>query len=232
MKLHRPSPIARDLFVSASLLFACALVATGWLGLLLTTAPTPSKSSLSPAPPASIAPTERVILLKPEPETMASAQAGGVQPQTVDPHLRQTAQVYWLHSEGTQFALMPHTIADQPQATPTQKLHRGLIYLLNQPPSPGESTTIPTGTRLLNLTIQSDGIHLNLSHEFAEGGGSSSLIHRVAQVLYTATSLDPEAPVYLSVEGQLLDEQHPLGGEGLVLSAPMTRKQFAQAFSF
>jgi spore germination protein GerM len=57
------------------------------------------------------------------------------------------------------------------------------------------------------------------------------MIYRVAQVLYTATSLDPKAKVFLSVESQPLDENHPLGGEGLILRQPMTRQDFAQDFS-
>ena len=39
------------------------------------------------------------------------------------------------------------------------------------------------------------------------------MIYRVAQVLYTASSLDSEANIYISVEGELLDEENPLGGK-------------------
>jgi spore germination protein GerM len=71
---------------------------------------------------------------------------------------------------------------------------------------------------------------VDLSREFSQGGGSASMIDRVAQVLYTVTSLDPTAKVYLSIEGQLLDENHPLGGEGVILQQPLTRQQFAVDF--
>ena len=63
------------------------------------------------------------------------------------------------------------------------------------------------------------------------GGGSSSMIYRVAQVLYTATSIDPEASVFLSIEGQPLNENYPLGGEGLLLDYPLNRKNLQQNFS-
>jgi spore germination protein GerM len=43
------------------------------------------------------------------------------------------------------------------------------------------------------------------------------MIYRVAQVIYTSTSLDPNQKVFISVSGQLIDDRHPLGGEGLML---------------
>jgi spore germination protein GerM len=92
------------------------------------------------------------------------------------------------------------------------------------------SSTIPKGTKLLSLQIRADGVHVNLSPEFRSGGGSTSMIYRVAQVIYTATSLDPNAKVFISVGGQSIDNNHPLGGEGLTLQQPTTRAQFAADF--
>ncbi|NJS16145.1 MAG: hypothetical protein HC787_02420 [Nostocaceae cyanobacterium CSU_2_110] len=93
------------------------------------------------------------------------------------------------------------------------------------------SSTIPPETKLLGLQINETGIHVNLSDEFRYGGGSSSMIYRVAQVLYTASSLDSDANIYLSVEGELLNEENPLGGEGIILAEPLTRQQFVKDFS-
>ncbi len=93
-------------------------------------------------------------------------------------------------------------------------------------------TAIPRGTQLLDLRVEPEGIYIDLSKEFAAGGGASSMIHRVGQVLYTVTSLDPDAAVYFSVAGQPVDENAPLGGEGLILQQPVTREAFAKAFSF
>jgi spore germination protein GerM len=50
---------------------------------------------------------------------------------------------------------------------------------------------------------------------------------RIIQVLYTATSLEPDTKVYLSVEGKPLKY---IGGEGLEVPQPMTRKDFALEF--
>jgi spore germination protein GerM len=81
------------------------------------------------------------------------------------------------------------------------------------------------------LQVRSDGVHVDLSKEFRAGGGSTSIVYRVAQVIYTASSLDPDAKVFVSIEGQSIDEKHPLGGEGLTLRQRITRSQFAADFS-
>jgi spore germination protein GerM len=110
--------------------------------------------------------------------------------------------------------------------------------LLAVQPSDNLSSTIPKGTKLRSLQVKSDGVHIDLSQEFRAGGGSTSMIYRVAQTIYTATSLDPNQKVFLSIEGQSIlqrrgyanDRAHPLGGEGLILRQPITRNQFEADF--
>jgi spore germination protein GerM len=163
-----------------------------------------------------------------------------MQPQRVQPIVLQP-QIYLLRTEGEEFFLEPKAISLDANLLPEAALRVALEQLFSTPTvghavatTPLTSTiltsTIPAGSRLLALAIDSTGVYVDLSSEFASGGGSTSMIYRVGQVVFTATSLDPKAKVFLSVEGQPLDENHPLGGEGLLLQYPTTRQSFSRDF--
>ncbi len=140
-------------------------------------------------------------------------------------------QVYWLKSNQNKLTLVAKSLpSDSSGSTPQQILTIAVQNLLSAKPSGDLSSTIPKGTKLLNLQVRADGVHVDLSPEFRSGGGSTSMIYRVAQVIYTVTSLDPNAKVFLSVGGQSIDNNHPLGGEGLILQQPTTRDRFAADF--
>jgi spore germination protein GerM len=115
----------------------------------------------------------------------------------------------------------------QKSASDRDVLETALKRLLEGSQSVTYTTTIPSGTKLLSLKLAKDGIHLDLSQAFTTGGGSESMIGRLAQLLYTATSLDPKARVWIDVEGQPLEV---LGGEGLMVDRPMTRQEFEENF--
>lgn len=160
-------------------------------------------------------------------------QESEVRTTTRDPQRQQpaseqmAARVYWLKPTEQSFELVANQIAiegsDQPQAV----LEYALESLLAGANNPTYTTTIPKGTQLRNLSIEPDGVHVDLSEEFTFGGGSASMIGRLAQVLYTATSLDPDTPVWIEVEDQPLEY---LGGEGVRVAQPLTREEFEQNF--
>ena len=138
-------------------------------------------------------------------------------------------QLYRLEIVDNRIRLIPKTI-DTAATSPQLALEQALNELFTPSLAFDPTTTIPRGTRLLNLRTSPNGIYVDLSQEFTQGGGSSSMIYRVAQVLYTATSIHSQAPVFLSIEGKPLNEDYPLGGEGLLLEYPLTRQQFNQDF--
>ncbi len=151
-------------------------------------------------------------------------------PDTTQPSPSQhTAQTYWLKGAGKQFELVPipnpQTASNQPTYSP---LEAAFNRLLAGPPDTALSSTIPKGTKLRSVKIEQDGVHVDLSQEFTTGGGSTSMTGRVAQVLYTATSLQPAAKVWINVEGKPLEY---LGGEGLELDQPLTRRSFEHNFT-
>ena len=140
-------------------------------------------------------------------------------------------QVYWLRSNQNKLTLVAKSLPPNTSgSTPQQVLTIAIQKLLSSKPNDDLSSTIPKGTKLLSLQVRADGVHVDLSPEFRSGGGSTSMIYRVAQVIYTASSLDPNQKVFISVGGQSIDQNHPLGGEGLILQQPTTRTQFAADF--
>ena len=122
-----------------------------------------------------------------------------------------TAKIYLLKDTGRNLELVPTPIevnAEQPNAV----LVAAFDNLLTKTGDSTTSNNIPAGTKLRSLKILDDGIHVDLSNEFTTGGGSASMSSRLAQVIYTATTLQPEAKVWIDVEGKPLEV---LGGEGL-----------------
>ncbi|MBD2336035.1 GerMN domain-containing protein [Calothrix sp. FACHB-156] len=141
---------------------------------------------------------------------------------TLQPGQEQTANVYWLKDNGKNLELAPQPLKIA-AAQPNQVVEKAMQNLLAGPTEGAESTTIPKGTQLLGVKVNNDEVHVNLSEEFTSGGGSSSMMGRVGQVVYTATTVNPNAKVYIEVNGKELDV---LGGEGVELQQPLTRDQF------
>ncbi|MBU7582188.1 MAG: GerMN domain-containing protein [Nostoc sp. TH1S01] len=140
-------------------------------------------------------------------------------------------QTYWLKFDDNQIHLVPQLVEVKVGLTSEEALKLAFTHLLKTPKTAELNTTIPAGTKLLDVRVNQTGIYVNLSPEFSQGGGSNSMTYRLAQVIYTATSIDPTAKVYVFVAGKPIDTDHPLGGEGLILRQPITRRQFLQDFS-
>jgi len=87
----------------------------------------------------------------------------------------------------------------------------------------GLSSTIPEGTELLGVEISEGVALIDLSREFESGGGSLSMMGRVAQVVFTATGFDGVDSVRFALEGDPIDV---LGGEGLIIEEPQTRSDW------
>jgi len=144
------------------------------------------------------------------------------QPQTSARKINQTTQIYWLKPSGTKFELVPDTVKVNTQQ-PKQALEAAFQTLLAGPDKDQGSTTIPQGTKLLGLKVKGNVVHVNLSEDFTTGGGSTSMMGRLGQVVYTATALRPQSKVFIEVNGKQLDV---LGGEGVELQQPLTRERF------
>jgi spore germination protein GerM len=140
----------------------------------------------------------------------------------------QTAEIYLVRDTGTNLKLVPLPVkVSASKDRPNEFLQAAFNSLLTAKNDGDTSSTIPPGTKVLGVTIENDGVRVNLSEEFTSGGGSASMTGRVGQVVYTATSLNPNAKVYIDVNGKQLDV---LGGEGLELDQPLTRDSFVKNY--
>ncbi len=212
-----------------SALILAAGGATAWWTWNSVTTPkknsTPTAIQLSP-PPEPVRPPAEIA-----PPTAPTAPPTVLPPQQSQPvqlAVEKTAQAYWLKDTGKELELVPSQTKLKSAGQPGAVLEAAFDRLLAGPTNSNVLTTIPEGTKLQSVTVRNDGIHVDLSQEFTTGGGSASMIGRVAQVLYTATSLEPAAKVWISVEGQPLEI---LGGEGIELDQPLTRKSFKNDFT-
>jgi len=87
----------------------------------------------------------------------------------------------------------------------------------------GLGTTVPTGTRLLGISIAGGTATVDLSGAFASGGGSLSMMARLAQVTFTLTQFPTVDRVAFHLDGQPVTA---FGGEGIMLDHPATRATF------
>jgi germination protein M len=84
----------------------------------------------------------------------------------------------------------------------------------------GFSSAVPAGTKLNGVVITDRVATVDLSAEFASGGGSASMKARVAQVVFTVTQFPTVDGVSFKVDGAPITT---LGGEGLSVATPQTR---------
>lgn len=87
----------------------------------------------------------------------------------------------------------------------------------------GFSTQIPDDTTFLGLTIENGIATVNLSREYAGGGGSLSMMARLAQVVFTLTQFPTVDRVQFQLAGQPVTV---FGGEGIVLDRPVSRANY------
>ncbi|MEH2379694.1 MAG: GerMN domain-containing protein [Nostoc sp.] len=163
----------------------------------------------------------------PTPSNPSARIVQPAQPSTKPLGHEQTANVYWLTPKDKNIALVPQPVKVA-SVQPNQALEAAFQSLLAGPKEGTDSTTtIPKATKLLGLKAENDEVHVNLSEDFTSGGGTTSMMGRVGQVVYTATTLNPKAKVYIDVNGKPLNV---LGGEGLELQQPLTRESFQKNY--
>ncbi|MGL5058382.1 MAG: GerMN domain-containing protein [Microcoleus sp.] len=169
---------------------------------------------------------------EPQPQTPENLARQALKPQSpqsksVQPTAGNTVQVYWVKDAGDKLQVVGSNIALQAGEESDAALKTAFNNLLAGPKNANVASEIPQGTKLRSLSVKNDSVYVDLSAEFTSGGGSNSMTGRLGQVVYTATSLKPDAKVWISVEGKPLEL---LGGEGLEVAQPTTRQTFDKNF--
>jgi germination protein M len=213
------------LLLAVLLLVACA-PSTGSVGTVAPPAPTGQGSlpipSAEPTPGMTSGPTA----VPGQSPTAPPVGTPGVEP-TPDGGGITTVRVYFflgsfVDNSGLVPVLreIPHTVAVGSAA---------MAALLEGPNDdelgarPAMYSAIPEGTRFLGLRIEDGIATVNLSREFESGGGSASVIGRLAQVVYTLTQFPTVSGVSFELDGVPV---RAFAGEGVVLDEPVDRDDY------
>lgn len=134
-----------------------------------------------------------------------------------------TITVYLLDPEG-------RAVATTRQVEPPAVARAAVEALIAGPSSSeaaaGLATAFPADTLLLDISIVDRLATVDLSREFESGGGSASVLGRLAQLVYSLTEFDTVDRVQLLIEGRRI--QH-LSGEGVLVFEPLTRGDFTSS---
>ncbi len=87
----------------------------------------------------------------------------------------------------------------------------------------GLTTAVPTGTRLLGISLANGVATVDLTSEYQSGGGSLSMQKRLGQVVYTLTQFPSVRSVRFRLDGAPVNV---FSGEGIILDHPVGRSDY------
>lgn len=215
MNTLRTSISRLALFVTVLTLLSACGTGTGDLGSVATPVPTPAASVDVPSPEATGGPTS------------TPSATGSPAPSATSVTGVTTIRAYFFLGSFTHPAGLVPVLREVPK---TQAVATAAMTALIAGPNAAEMaarpamyTTLPDGTRLLGLSIADGVATVNLSKEFESGGGSASVLGRLAQVVYTMTQFSTVKSVTFQLDGQPVTT---FSGEGVVLDHPVGRGDY------
>src|SRR2546423_743930 len=206
MNSHRSIPVVAVLLAAIALVGACG-GSSGSLGNVPVASSSPDPSVAQGSPDATPAPSDEAST-EPSDQPSSSAAAGNSAAPTATPTGTTIVRAYfWLGGlpGGEGLVAVLRTIPG------TKSVAKAAVNGLLTGPTSGETarsitTAIPTGTQLLDLSIDKGVATVNLSAEFVSGGESSAVQTRLGQVTYTLTQFPTVKSVVFQIEGvQLAD---------------------------
>jgi spore germination protein GerM len=158
---------------------------------------------------------QAVSLGKPTGETTSTApeQTGSVPTQLL-------LEVWFSRDDGLVSVRRTHE--------PTQLVATAALEALLEGPTPAEraaglASAVPSGTRLLGISIRNAVATVDLTSEYQSGGGSLSMQTRLGQVVYTLTQFPTVQKVRFRLDGAPVDV---FSNEGIVLDHPVGRDDY------
>lgn len=142
---------------------------------------------------------------------------------TVEPAASERVTVYL--TRGEEVGAASRMVADT--GDPSTLAERAMNELVSGPTTQeaefGLGTSIPKGTKVNAVTVAGGMATVDLSPEFQSGGGSSSMLLRVAQVVCTLTGFEGVDSVAFMIDGV---RATAIGGEGVIVDPPVDRSDF------
>ncbi len=226
---HRIRPAHHVLTAVALSVVAIAVAACGPTGGLGTVPPvirTPAPSA-DPGPPDMTPEPTAVASPTPIPsQTPSGGPLATPRPTTAPtrtPTQTMVIRAYFVLDGDVGVAGLVPTLRDVPETIGVARAAMDALLRADILDDDRLSTAIPSGTRLLGLTIRNGIATVDLSREFESGGGSASAFGRLGQVVYTLTQFPTVRAVLFQVEGRTVTT---FGSEGIVLEGPQARADF------
>jgi germination protein M len=226
---HVPARLVAVIFGIVLLAAACGL-GGGDLGPVATPPPSEQPSlaipSVEPTPGSTVGPSASPGS---EPSSGPTPGTTGQPPETALPDGTTTVRAYFFLGSFVDNDGLAAVLRVIPK---TQAVGAAAVAALLAGPSEAELaarpalyTVIPEGTRFLGLRIAGGIATVNLSAEFESGGGSASVLGRLAQVVYTLTQFPTITGVKFELDGAPVTV---FSGEGVALDEPVDRSDYTE----
>lgn len=139
--------------------------------------------------------------------------------QTI-PHGPFVLQVWLVRGDGLVQVVRKHAVTPAPARAAIEDLLAGPTA---NERAAGLSTAIPKGTKLLGISLHHKVATIDLTSEYAKGGGALSMQSRLGQVVYTLTQFPTIKSVLFHLDGAPV---HVFSSEGIVLDHAVGRSDY------
>ena len=169
-----------------------------------------SSTSSSTSPADTVVADTSVVTTDSAPTTSAGSTS-------TTPSQRKSVLAYFLMNEKLRVVGRVVEIAD-----PAAAVEALLAGPTSAEAAAGMVTLIPAGTELLSVTVTGREVRVDLTGVFASGGGSMSVLGRLAQMVFTLTQFEGIDTARFSLDGEPITE---ITGEGVGVDG-VTRATF------